>query len=173
VVAFDENDRATSLEEKPSRPRSDWAVIGVYFYDATAPIRAAGLAPSARGEYEITDLNRTYLDEGTLGVERLESDSAWFDAGTHESLLEAAKYVRLVQRRQRQLVGAPEEAAFAAGWIDDDTLVRQARMLSGTEYGRMLAVRQSDARARKPANLSKAAPCVGALGERAIDAESA
>jgi glucose-1-phosphate thymidylyltransferase len=166
VVGFDNDDRATSLEEKPARPKSDWAVIGVYFYDETAPERALSLAPSARGEYEITDLNRTYLEDGTLGVERLEAGCAWFDAGTHESLIEASEFVRLVQRRQRQLVGAPEEIAHANGWIDTQTLARLARALSGTDYGRMLMPAESTGRER-----NEAVPLNGAhIGERRVEA---
>jgi glucose-1-phosphate thymidylyltransferase len=138
VVGFDERGRATSLEEKPAHPKSDWAVIGLYFYDPSAPERARRLAPSDRGEYEITDLNRTYLDGGTLGVELLEAGSAWFDAGTHASLLEASAFVRQTQDRHRRLVGSPEEIAGAEGWIDADAIAGHARALSGTDYGRML-----------------------------------
>jgi glucose-1-phosphate thymidylyltransferase len=119
VVAFDGSHRALSLEEKPKHPRSQWAVIGLYFYDATAPARAGRLTKSARGEYEITDLNNIYLGEEALKIEPLGRGFAWFDAGTHASLLEAAEFVRLVQRRQRQLIASPEEIALDAGWISD------------------------------------------------------
>jgi glucose-1-phosphate thymidylyltransferase len=171
VVAFDDEGRATSLEEKPAHPKSDWAVIGVYFYDETAPARALGLAPSARGEYEITDLNRTYLEEGTLSVERLEAGCAWFDAGTHESLIEAGEFVRLVQRRQRQLVGAPEEIAYAAGWIDAQSLARQARALSGTDYGRMLMLAKPKARMRGRTTVLNGA-YVGEPGSHIVNREA-
>jgi glucose-1-phosphate thymidylyltransferase len=139
VVAYGADGKATSIEEKPARPKSDWAVIGLYFYDATVVDRARGLRPSARGEYEITDLNNSYLADGTLTVEPLGRGFAWFDAGTHASLLDAAEFVRLVQGRQRQLIASPEEIAFASGWITADDLARLAHDLGKTEYGRALA----------------------------------
>ncbi len=139
VVAFDRTGRATSIEEKPAEPKSDWAVIGLYFYDGTAVERARGLKPSARGEYEITDLNNTYLVDGALDVESLGRGFAWFDAGTHASLLEAAEFVQLIQGRQRQLIASPEEIAFASGWIDADALAGLAHDLGKTDYGRTLA----------------------------------
>jgi glucose-1-phosphate thymidylyltransferase len=138
VVVFDGEGKALSIDEKPERPRSDWAVIGLYFYDGTAPERVRSLRPSARGEYEITDLNRSYLADGTLWVERLGRGFAWFDAGTHASLLEAAEFVRAVQDRQSQLIASPEEIAFAAGWIDEGEFARQIEPLSKTDYGRKL-----------------------------------
>jgi len=139
VVAFDGAGRATSIEEKPAQPKSDWAVIGLYFYDGTAVERARRMRPSARGEHEITDLNNGYLADGTLTVQTLGRGFAWFDAGTHASLLEAAEFVRLIQGRQRQLIASPEEIAFAAGWISADDLARLAHALGKTEYGRALA----------------------------------
>ncbi len=139
VVAYGSDGKATSIEEKPARPKSDWAVIGLYFYDATAVDRARSLRPSARGEYEITDLNNSYLADGTLTVEPLGRGFAWFDAGTHASLLEAAEFVQLIQGRQRQLIASPEEIAFASGWITADDLARLANDLGKTEYGRALA----------------------------------
>lgn len=139
VVAYGSDGKATSIEEKPAKPKSDWAVIGLYFYDATVVDRARSLKPSARGEYEITDLNNSYLADGTLTVEPLGRGFAWFDAGTHASLLEAAEFVRLVQGRQRQLIASPEEIAFASGWITADDLARLANDLGKTEYGRALA----------------------------------
>lgn len=139
VVAFDGAGQATSIEEKPAEPKSDWAVIGLYFYDSTVVERARGLRPSARGEYEITDLNNIYLADGLLNVESLGRGFAWFDAGTHASLLEAAEFVRLVQGRQRQLIASPEEIAYASGWISADDLLRLAEELGKTEYGRALA----------------------------------
>jgi glucose-1-phosphate thymidylyltransferase len=139
VVAFDRTGKATSIEEKPAAPKSDWAVIGLYFYDDTAVDRARSLKPSARGEYEITDLNNTYLVDGALNVESLGRGFAWFDAGTHDSLLEAAGFVQLIQRRQRQLIASPEEIAYASGWITADDLARLAHDFGKTEYGRVLA----------------------------------
>jgi glucose-1-phosphate thymidylyltransferase len=139
VVEFDADGHARSIEEKPPQPKSDWAVIGLYFYDGTAVERARTLKPSARGEYEITDLNMSYLEEGTLHVEPLGRGFAWFDAGTHASLLEAAEFIHVVQRRQRHLIASPEEIAYAAGWISADDLARQIRRLAKTEYGKALS----------------------------------
>jgi glucose-1-phosphate thymidylyltransferase len=139
VVAFDVEGRAQSIEEKPKAPRSPWAVVGLYFYDGSAPERARGLSPSARGEYEITDLNNAYLRDGALTVAPLGRGFAWFDAGTHASLLEASEFISVVQRRQRQLIAAPEEIAFNAGWITADELGARARLLATTDYGRALA----------------------------------
>jgi glucose-1-phosphate thymidylyltransferase len=138
VVAFDEHGRATSIVEKPQEPKSNWAVIGLYFYDGTAVERARGLKRSARGEYEITALNESYLADGALQVERLGRGFAWFDAGTHASLLEAAEFVHVLQQRQGQLIASPEEIAFGAGWISADQLAGQAESLRGTGYGRAL-----------------------------------
>ena len=138
VVAFDDDGRATSVEEKPQTPKSGWAVVGLYFYDATAATRAKRLTPSARGEYEITDLNSAYLKEGALAVEPLGRGFAWFDAGTHDSLLEASEFISVVQRRQRQLIASPEEIAFNAGWIGRDDFARQAERLGQSAYGAML-----------------------------------
>jgi glucose-1-phosphate thymidylyltransferase len=139
VVTFDVDGRAQAIEEKPKAPRSPWAVVGLYFYDGTASERARGLTPSARGEYEITDLNNAYLNDGALTVAPLGRGFAWFDAGTHASLLEAAEFISVVQRRQRQLIAAPEEIAFNAGWITADELGARARLLAQTDYGRALA----------------------------------
>jgi glucose-1-phosphate thymidylyltransferase len=139
VVVFDGNGRAQSIEEKPAKPRSDWAVIGLYFYDGSASERARMLKPSKRGELEITDLNATYLKDGALRVEALGRGFAWFDAGTHASLLEAAEFIHVVERRQRALIASPEEIAFASGWISAAELRRQAERLAKTEYGRALA----------------------------------
>jgi glucose-1-phosphate thymidylyltransferase len=138
VVSFDRDGAAVSIEEKPAVPQSDWAVIGLYFYDATAVERAGRLKPSGRGEYEITDLNRTYLEERALAVEPLGRGFAWFDAGTHASLLDASDFISIVQRRQRNLIAAPEEIAFNSGWIDATMLLRQARRLGKSDYGRAL-----------------------------------
>jgi glucose-1-phosphate thymidylyltransferase len=139
VVAFDAAGKARSIEEKPQQPQSDWAVIGLYFYDGTAVDRARRLKPSRRGELEITDLNATYMRDGSLNVEALGRGFAWFDAGTHASLLEAAEFIHVVQRRQRHLIASPEEIAFAAGWINADELSRQIERLAKTEYGQALA----------------------------------
>jgi glucose-1-phosphate thymidylyltransferase len=139
VVSFDADGRATSIEEKPKDPRSNWAVIGLYFYDETVVARARALKPSARGELEITALNALYLSDGLLEVERLGRGYAWFDAGTHASLLEAAEFVHVLQQRQGQLIASPEEWAFGAGWISADALSVHASRLGGTAYGKALA----------------------------------
>jgi len=139
VVGFDRHGAATSIEEKPTQPASNWAVIGLYFYDETVVGRAKDLKRSARGEYEITDLNKSYLADGLLRVERLGRGYAWFDAGTHAALLEAAEFVHVLQRRQGQLIAAPEEIAFNAGWITADDLAAQAERLNNTDYGTKLA----------------------------------
>jgi glucose-1-phosphate thymidylyltransferase len=138
VVEFDAAGRALSIEEKPAVPKSDWAVIGLYFYDGSAVARARSLKPSARGELEITDLNNAYLADGQLHVEALGRGFAWFDAGTHASLLEAAEFIHLVQRRQRHIIASPEEIAHTAGWITTADLARQAERLGKSEYGRSL-----------------------------------
>jgi glucose-1-phosphate thymidylyltransferase len=138
VVSIDADRRATLIEEKPRRPKSDLAVIGLYFYDETVVARARALKPSARGEYEITDLNLSYLGDGALQVKVLGRGFAWFDAGTHDSLLEASEFVHTLQRRQGQLVGSPEEIAFLAGWIDRDSLNVCATHFGKTDYGRAL-----------------------------------
>ena len=116
VVEFDERLRAISLEEKPEKPRSTWAVVGIYLYGPECVHRAKSLAPSGRGELEITDLNRTYLDDGRLNVRRLGRGVAWFDTGTPENLLEASSFVRAVETRQGLIIGSPEEAAYHAGF---------------------------------------------------------
>ncbi|MCC6982926.1 MAG: glucose-1-phosphate thymidylyltransferase RfbA [Bauldia sp.] len=138
VVSFDDAQRAVSIEEKPRRPASRWAVPGLYFYDGTAVERARSLKPSARGEYEITDLNNLYLRDRALRVELLGRGFAWFDAGTHDSLLEAAQFVQVVQRRQGQLIASPEEIAFSAGWISREALRAQAQRLPDGSYGAAL-----------------------------------
>jgi len=139
VVAFDTEGRALSIEEKPTKPRSHFAVTGLYFYDGTASERAAALTPSSRGELEITDLNRTYLDEGTLSVERMGRGYAWLDTGTPDSLLEAAEFVGTLERRQGMKIACPEEIAYAQKFIDADQLTRCARNLGKSTYGRYLA----------------------------------
>ncbi len=140
VVEFDASGKAISIEEKPETPKSSWAAIGVYFYDRHVVEYARALRPSARGELEITDLNMAYLRAGMLSVECLGRGYAWFDAGTHDSLLEAGEFVRVLQTRQGQLISSPEEIAFRAGWIDRDTLLAAATRFGKTKYGlRLLA----------------------------------
>jgi len=138
VVEFDDAFRALSLEEKPAAPRSNWAVTGLYFYDGRAPALARTLKPSPRGELEITDLNRLYLEEGTLRVIRLGRGYAWLDTGTHDSLLEAGEYVRAIEKRTGTKVAAPEEVAWRLGFIDDDALRALAARQSKSGYGAYL-----------------------------------
>ena len=138
VVTFDAAGRADTIEEKPLQPKSSWAVIGIYFYDAEVVDIAAGITPSARGELEITDVNRTYLERGTLNVEQLGRGYAWFDAGTHEALLEAAQYVHILEKRQGLKVACPEEIAFHMGMIGKDELAVAAQALQKSGYGRYL-----------------------------------
>ena len=138
VVAFDAAGRASSIEEKPARPRSNYAVTGLYFYDETAPTRAAALRPSARGELEITDLNNAYLADGSLRVERLGRGQAWLDTGTHDSLLDAANFVQVMQARQGLQIACPEEIAYRQGWIDAEAVLRLAEPLKKNGYGRYL-----------------------------------
>jgi glucose-1-phosphate thymidylyltransferase len=138
VVTMDGGGRALDIVEKPAAPASNWAVIGLYFYDARVTEMAAAVKPSARGELEITDLNRMYMEMGELQVERLGRGCAWLDAGTPDSLLQAATFVQTIQSRQGMLVGCPEEVAFRMGWTDADTLRGQARALGKTELGRVL-----------------------------------
>jgi glucose-1-phosphate thymidylyltransferase len=138
VVAFDQGGRVTSIEEKPERPRSPFAVTGLYVLDGTAPSRAASVRPSARGELEITDLLNMYLRDGLLRVERMGRGFAWLDTGTHASLLDAGNFVRTIEERQNLKVGCPEEIAHAQGWIDAAALCALARPYLKTEYGRYL-----------------------------------
>jgi glucose-1-phosphate thymidylyltransferase len=138
VVEFDAAGNALSIEEKPARPRSNWAVIGLYFYDAEVVKHAEALRPSARGELEITDLNTAYLRAGTLAVERLGRGYAWLDTGTHESLLEASEFVRTLEKRTGQKIGCVEEIAFRQGYIDAAQLKRLAEQYGAADYGRYL-----------------------------------
>jgi len=138
VVTFDVAGRATSLEEKPAAPRSPYAVTGLYFYDAEAPAIAAALRPSARGELEITDVNRTYLARERLHVEVMGRGFAWLDTGTHEALHEAAGFIAALQNRQGLMVACPEEVAFQQGWIDAGQVAALAAPLAHTAYGAYL-----------------------------------
>ena len=139
VVAFDESGRAISLEEKPAQPKSRYAVTGLYFYDRDVVSIALSLKPSPRGELEITDLNRVYLERGSLDVHVLGRGHAWLDTGTHESLIEAGLFIQTVERRQGLRIGSPEEVAWRQGWIDDAQLVVLARELGKSSYGQYLA----------------------------------
>ncbi|MBB6628530.1 glucose-1-phosphate thymidylyltransferase RfbA [Nocardioides sp. KIGAM211] len=138
VVEFDDDFRALSLEEKPSEPRSSYAVPGLYFYGNDVVGRAKTLEPSARGELEITDLNRTYLDEGRLRVEVLPRGSAWLDTGTFDDMNDASNFVRTIESRQGTKIGAPEEVAWRKGFITDDELRSQAQTLVKSGYGTYL-----------------------------------
>ncbi len=138
VVSFDEAGRALELVEKPANPQSNWAIIGLYFYDSRVSEFAHRIRPSARNELEITDLNRFYLEEGSLQVERLGRGCAWLDAGMPDSLMQAGTFVQTIQSRQGMLVGSPEEVAFRMGFIDAQSLRGQAHRLSKTELGRLL-----------------------------------
>ncbi len=138
VAEFDATGRVLSIEEKPPRPKSDWAVIGLYFYDRRVAALARGLAPSARGELEITDLNKVYLRRGALRAEQLGRGCAWLDAGTPASLLQAALFVQTVQERQGLQVGCPEEIAYRMGFIEAEALRARAAALGKTAYGAYL-----------------------------------
>ena len=138
VVEFDDAGRALSLEEKPEKPRSSYAVPGLYFYDDTVVERARDLRPSLRGELEITDLNRSYLDDGSLHVEVLPRGAAWLDTGTFDDLNDASNYVRAIERRQGSKIGSPEEVAWRMGYIDAAALAELAQPLLKSGYGRYL-----------------------------------
>lgn len=139
VVEFDREGRVLSIVEKPQTPKSPYAVTGIYFLDGDAPRRARAIRPSARNELEITDLLNGYHAEGLLSVERLGRGFAWLDTGTHESLLEAAEFIRTIEERQNLKVGCPEEIAFLNGWIGAEALRALARPYLKTQYGRYLA----------------------------------
>jgi glucose-1-phosphate thymidylyltransferase len=138
VVDFDAQGRVLNIEEKPARPRSHYAVVGLYFYDNAVVDIAAGLRPSARGELEITDVNKRYLDAGRLNVQLLGRGIAWLDTGTHQSLLEAANLIEVVEQRQGLLVGSIEEVAYRMGYVDANGLRALALPLAKSDYGRYL-----------------------------------
>ncbi|CAN7536474.1 glucose-1-phosphate thymidylyltransferase RfbA [Aminobacter sp. LjRoot7] len=139
VVTFDrETQRALSIEEKPADPRSNWAVTGLYFYDNSVVDIASSIKPSARGELEITDVNRTYLERDTLHVVRLGRGYAWLDTGTHDSLHEASSFVRTIEHRQGIKIMCPEEIGFELGWVSEEDVLRRAAELGKTDYARYL-----------------------------------
>ena len=138
IVEFDSTSKVLSLEEKPKSPRSDWAVTGLYFYDSEIVKVAGSIKPSARGELEITDVNKAYLEAGKLAVERLGRGYAWFDTGTHDSLIEASEFVRTLEKRTGQKIGCVEEVAFRQGFIDTAQLSRLADAYRKSEYGAYL-----------------------------------
>ncbi|MDH3744913.1 MAG: glucose-1-phosphate thymidylyltransferase RfbA [Acidobacteriota bacterium] len=138
VVTFDEGGRVIDIEEKPALPSSNYAVTGLYFYDSAVVDIAASLRPSARGELEITDVNRAYLERGDLEVELLSRGTAWLDTGTHDSLLDAANFVQVIEQRQGLKIACPEEIAFRMGFIDQQQLVRLAQGCGDSSYGRYL-----------------------------------
>ena len=138
VAEFDASGKVIGLEEKPQKPRSHYAVAGLYFYDAQVVPLAASLRPSKRGELEITDLNRLYLEKGELTLEKFGRGLAWLDTGTPEALLQAANFIQTIQERQGLQIACPEEIAFREGWIGEAELRRQASTLAKTEYGRYL-----------------------------------
>ncbi|HSD38478.1 MAG TPA: glucose-1-phosphate thymidylyltransferase RfbA [Rhodocyclaceae bacterium] len=139
VVEFDKAGRAISIEEKPAQPRSRYAVTGLYFYDEKVVDIAKNLKPSARGELEITDLNRVYLEQGELDVQHMGRGDAWLDTGTHDSLIEAGQFIQTLEKRQGLKVCCPEEICWRNGWIDDAELASAAKLLGKSGYGQYLS----------------------------------
>ncbi len=145
VVAFDQEGRALSIEEKPVKPRSNYAVTGLYFFDNHVVEMAENLKPSARGEYEITDINKKYLEMGMLNVQRMGRGTAWLDTGTHDSLLEASQFVEVIEKRQGFKIACPEEIAWEIGYIDDAQLQALAEPMQKNGYGQYLLRRLREA----------------------------
>lgn len=139
VVEFDSNGKAVTLEEKPEKPRSRYAVTGLYFYDNQVVDMAKNLAPSPRGELEITDINRLYLEQGSLDVQRMGRGDAWLDTGTHDSLLEASHFIHTLEKRQGLKIACPEEIAWRQGWVNNEQLLALARPLAKSGYGQYLS----------------------------------
>ena len=138
VVEFDKDYKALSIEEKPTNPGSNYAITGLYFYDNQVCDIASSIKPSTRGELEITDINRVYLEKNELSVEIMGRGFAWLDTGTHDSLLDAAGFIATLQKRQGLMVACPEEIAYRQGWIDAETVLRVANTLSKNSYGQYL-----------------------------------
>ena len=138
VVEFDSQHKALSIEEKPVDPKSNYAVTGLYFFDKRIPYIAKKVKPSERGELEITSSINYYLEEGSLTVELLSRGTAWFDTGTHDSMVEAIEFVRAIEKRTGQKIGCPEEIAWLSGWIDDAKLAEYAEMYIKSDYGKYL-----------------------------------
>lgn len=138
VIEFDASDKVLSIEEKPAKPKSNYAAVGLYFYDKQITDIAASIKPSARGELEITDVNKEYLKRGSLRAELLSRGIAWLDTGTHESMLQASNFVQTVQQRQGLMIACPEEIAFRMKWIDAEKVLKQAEPLKKNEYGQYL-----------------------------------
>ncbi|MBL0293443.1 MAG: glucose-1-phosphate thymidylyltransferase RfbA [Saprospiraceae bacterium] len=138
VVEFDESQKAISIEEKPTNPKSNWAVPGLYFYDNSVVDIAKNIKPSPRGEYEITDVNRVYLEAGKLSVGILERGTAWLDTGTFDSLHDASEFIRVIEKRQGMKIGCIEEIAYSKGFINDEKFLQQAEKLQKSGYGQYL-----------------------------------
>lgn len=157
MVEFDKDYKALSIEEKPLKPRSSYAVTGLYFYDNQVCDIAASIKPSARGELEITDINRVYLDKNDLSVEIMGRGFAWLDTGTHDSLLDAAGFIATLQKRQGLMVACPEEIAYRQGWISVEDVLKVAAQLSKNSYGQYLSkiVKELNASAQPVALIHK------------------